>query len=72
MAYLSSLDTHIHIETFYNCFVVSAVTEGIRRLCLDFIVGNFKDVTQTSKFADLPQHLMLEIIQESAKQLSVS
>jgi hypothetical protein len=48
-----------------------SITEDIRKLCLDFIVSHFKDVTQTSSFVDLPQPLMLEIIQESAKQLSI-
>lgn len=41
-------------------------------MCLDFIVSHFKDVTQNPSFGDLPQAMMLEVIQESAKQLSLN
>lgn len=59
------------IDVFKAVCSQAAPPEDIRKLCLDFIVSHFKDVTQTSSFVDLPQPLMLEIIQESAKQLSI-
>ncbi|CAH1795268.1 unnamed protein product [Owenia fusiformis] len=47
------------------------ILDDVRSMCLDFISYNFAAVTKSRAFCNLPQDLMLEIIQQTAKDLSL-
>jgi hypothetical protein len=43
----------------------------VEKTCLNFIARNLQQVSKTTSFCDLPQDLMLRLVQEAAAMLSL-
>ena len=49
-----------------------SITEEVKKICLSYMSTNMDKVVMSPSFTDLPQALMLEIIQCTTAKLSLS
>ncbi|XP_064643279.1 uncharacterized protein LOC135497364 [Lineus longissimus] len=65
----SDITTENVVQIYTEASTKLPVLDDIRTMCLDFISENFEEVTKSAAFCDLPQAIMLEVVQNAAKNI---
>ncbi|XP_048247981.1 speckle-type POZ protein-like [Haliotis rufescens] len=67
----AKLDTDNVVDVYANAIAKEPISDDIREVCLEFLASNLASVSLTPQFKQLPQDLMLEIVQLSTARLSL-
>jgi len=68
----SALNVDNVIDVYRNASEHLPSLDDVQQLCLRFIASNLDRVTKVTTFCQLPQQVMLQIIQDATAQLSIS
>ena len=67
----SALDVNNVIDVYRDASEHLPSLDDVQQLCLHFIASNLDGVTKVTTFCQLPQPVMLRIIQDATAQLSI-
>ncbi|XP_067664338.1 TD and POZ domain-containing protein 3-like [Haliotis asinina] len=67
----SKLEINNVVDVYANTIAKEPISEDLREVCLEFLASNLASVSLTPQFKELPQQLMLEIVQLSTAKLSL-